>query len=359
MCSKNESTQQIKNIPNLTIELKSERVLDGQKLLPDILKVRQVLINKKDDYFVLDSKSLKFYVFDKNWNLTSTILGEGKGPGEVPDFSSAFFDKNDSLFVEDNNQKLIHVFADLGKGYELTRSFENTVFMHPEKMYLILSKLIPNNKTGEFYGIFDPNSDFGEVNPNPELVQFMFDVSKNSKIVSEPVAVLKKGLTITIEESGLTIEPIKMGVPVPFGGMQYFISDIDGSVLIADSEKGTIEKDGKVVIDFSKLMARSPLKDSDIQRYPASYMDQFRSALPKLKPYFYNFKVAFNGDIYVDASDEQNDKTVIVFNSNFELKGKFKNPNFNFYDIIEISDSTIFVSSKNAEETKVVTYSIH
>jgi len=88
-----------------------------------LLEPRKIAIDKNDNLYILDNKSHKIFVIDKNKNLIGKIGGLGQGPGEFLNPLNFLIYRNKEIYVLDSNNFRIQIFNLNGKLKKVIKSY--------------------------------------------------------------------------------------------------------------------------------------------------------------------------------------------------------------------------------------------
>jgi hypothetical protein len=344
-CTQSPTTKKVEEIKELKTEIVAQFNVSRDSMLSKYGSNIDIQRNSKGDFLFAFRGKSKILVYDKNYTYKQSLLNKGKGPEEVSGYFSSFLDRTDSLFVQDPQQKLIHVYGLSKSGlYEYSRTFLFGIFLHPVEMTFIASSLHPNTNPNSFWLSFQ-SSEMDKNLDDKKYVQFVGEITKDGTIVADNTHYLN------VSDYKLTdfIFGGKQNLEVPFGKKYDYRVDASGILWTSDSGKGTITKDKKVVIDLGSLVQRNEVKKSDIDRLTEQERNDFSDSFPKQKPYFYGFKPVSDDFIIINAADAENDKTILFMNTKNEILGKIIS-DISLYDIISFENNMLMYSTLENDE---------
>jgi len=352
-CTQSPTTKKVEEIKELKTEIVSQFNVSQDLMLSKFGSNFDIKRNSKGDLLFAFRGKSKILVYDKNYTYKQTMLNKGKGPEEVGGYFSSFLDGTDSLFVQDPQQKLIHVYGLSKAGfYEYSRTFLFGIFLHPTEMTFNASSLHPHTNPNSFWLSFQ-SAEMDKSIDDKKYVQFVGEITKDGTIVADNTHYL------SVSDYKLTdfILGGKQNLEVPFGKKYDYRVDDSGILWTSDSGKGTISKDNKVVVDLSALVQRNEVKEADLKRLDEQQRKDFSGSIPNQKPYFYRFKPVSDNLIIINTADAENDKTILFMNTQNEILGRIIS-DISLYNVISFENNRLMYSSYENDEQIVKTMKV-
>jgi len=352
-CTQSPTTKKVDEIKELKTEIVSQFNVSQDSLLSQYGSRIDIKRNSKGDLlFAIRGKS-KILVYDKNYTYKQTMLNKGKGPEEVSGYFSSFLVGTDSLFVQDPQQKLIHVYGLSKAGlYEFSRTFLFDIFLHPNETMFFAANIFPHANPNSFWLNFQ-SIELDKSIDDKKYVQFVAEITKDGKIVTDNTHYLSVSDFKLID----SILGGKVNEAIPYGKYYDYKVDASGILWLSDSGKGTISKDNKVVVDLGALVQRNEVKEADINRLDEQQRKDFSGSFPKQKPYFYQYKPVADDLIIINAADAENDKTILFMNTQNEILGRIIS-DISLYNVISFENNRLMYSSYENDEQIVKTMKV-
>lgn len=243
---------------------------------------------------VVDPEASNIKVLEPDGTLIDTLGREGRGPGEFQDLSDVQVARGDSLFVYDNEQSRLTVFAP-APSWELTRT---VALSH--KAGRIGSLLVLEN---HFVGFFGSSfSGDGVIRPPPRPLRLV----QESGVLGDTLFLARSGrFAIVSTDGGMrgASVPFSRHTEVAIGPDSHFYHGRTDSLrIVARAPDGTSRIVAAVPVD--PLPVRDVERDSVLESYGGELRSIVDSALPGTKPAFTDLVVADDGRLWVQRPKE-------------------------------------------------------